>query len=50
VLNGKTVTFKDYPLFEGPWMHARVGEGVITLTDGKHTRVLDFPAGVVKEK
>jgi hypothetical protein len=50
VLNGKTVTFKDYPLYEGPWMHARVGEGVITLTDGKHTRVLDFPAGVVKEK
>ena len=49
-LNGRAVSFKDYPLYDGPWMHARVGEGVITLTDGIRTRVLDFNKGEVRER
>ena len=49
VLNGNAVSSKDYPLYDGPWMHAREGEGIITLTDGVRTRILDFRTGVVKE-
>lgn len=41
-LNGAAVTFADYPLYDGPWMQAKVGEGVIRMTDGKEERVLDF--------
>lgn len=49
-LNGRPVSFTDYPLYDGPWMQAKVGEGVITLTDGVRTRVLDFTAGKVRER
>ena len=49
-LNGRAVTFEDYQLYDGPWMHARTGEGVITLTDGVRTRVLDFPKAEVRER
>jgi hypothetical protein len=48
-LNGNAVTFADYPLYDGPWMQAKVGEGVIRLTDGKNERILDFRNLPVKE-
>ena len=48
-LNGTVVSFSDYPLFDGPWMQARVGEGVIRMTDGKEERVLDFRAASAEE-
>lgn len=48
-LNGKVQTFDGYPLYDGPWMRAAAGEGVITLTDGTRTRVLDFRNGSVRE-
>jgi hypothetical protein len=50
VVNGRPVSFKDYPLYEGPWMRARAGEGVITLTDGVRTHVLDFNKAEVRER
>ncbi len=48
-LNGNTVSFAGYPLFDGPWIQARVGEGVVRLTDGKQERVLDFRPVSTKE-
>jgi len=48
-LNGSTVSFAGYPLFDGPWIQARIGEGVIRLTDGKQERVLDFRPVSTKE-
>jgi hypothetical protein len=50
MLNGAAVTLADGQLYDGPWMHARTGEGVITLTDGKRTRVLDFTNAEVREQ
>ena len=42
-VNGKAVKFSSYGLFHGPFINAEVGSGVITLTCGGETRVLDFP-------
>ena len=48
-LNGREISFSDYPLFDGPWIQARVGEGTIRLTDGKDERILDFRTTLAKE-
>ncbi len=49
-LNNQAVSFTDYPLFDGPWMHAKVGEGRIRITDGKRERILDFRNGSVEDR
>lgn len=49
-LNGRAVSFADYPLFDGPWMQGKVGEGRIRLTDGKRERILDFPNATLTER
>jgi hypothetical protein len=50
ILNGRAVNFANGLLYDGPWMHARTGEGVITLTDGVRKRVLDFTNAEVREQ
>jgi hypothetical protein len=44
-VNGRAVDFRSYRLFNGPFISADVGSGVITLKHGRSTRVLDFPRG-----
>lgn len=49
LLNGKPHSFAAYGLYGGPLMSGELGSGVITLTSGGITRVLDFRRGVVTE-
>ncbi|MEW6745465.1 MAG: hypothetical protein AB1486_22155 [Planctomycetota bacterium] len=41
-LDGKPLLFPADQLFAGPFIRAKTGSKVITLTDGRHGRVLDF--------
>jgi hypothetical protein len=43
LLDGVPVTLETDKLYDGPWMQSVAGTGVIRMTDGMHTRVLDFP-------
>jgi hypothetical protein len=49
LLDGKAVDFRGYKLFDGPFIHADVGSGVITLKYGNRIRTLDFPAARITE-
>lgn len=42
VVDGATVNLEAWPLFEGPWMNARPGTGIITLRYGSERVTLDF--------
>jgi hypothetical protein len=42
LLNGAEVSFSTYRLFNGPFVQGDVGTGVITLSYGGKSRVLDF--------
>jgi hypothetical protein len=48
-LNGNPVDFKAYKLFNGPFIQSEYGSGVITLTDGKKARQLNFKKATIKE-
>jgi len=50
MVNGQAVDFKSYKLFNGPFMHAEVGSGVITMTDKSGVRILDFNVPSITEK
>jgi len=41
-VNDELVDLRNWPLFEGPWLNARHGEGVITLEYGTERVRLDF--------
>jgi hypothetical protein len=47
IVDGVAANLAGWPLFEGPWMNARVGTGVITLQYGAEKVILDFPAATV---
>jgi hypothetical protein len=49
-VNGRAVDFRSYRLFNGPFISAELGRGVITLKHGHSTRVLDFPRGRVEDR
>ncbi len=49
LLNGKTVDFRAYKLFNGPFIQSERGSGVITLTDGNNVRMLNFKKATIKE-
>ncbi|MBL9204405.1 MAG: hypothetical protein JNN01_04925 [Opitutaceae bacterium] len=42
VVNGKTVDYSRWKLFEGPYLNAEKGSQKLTLTHGRLERVLDF--------
>jgi len=42
VLNGKTIDLATTPLFDGPFLHAAVGSGKLSMTCGKRKLELDF--------
>lgn len=42
VVDGHVVDLANWPLFEGPWMNAKRGTGIITLQYGSQRVVLDF--------
>jgi hypothetical protein len=50
ILNGKKVDFKDYGLFNSPYMHAEPGEGKLEIRYGPTVRILDFKNGTLCEK
>jgi YD repeat-containing protein len=50
MLDGVSVTLETDKLYDGPWMQSVAGSGVIRLTDGVRTRVLDFPHARVTEQ
>ena len=50
IVDGVTANLAEWPLFEGPWMNARVGTGVITLQYGPERVTLDFPAATVRSE
>ena len=49
VLNGEVQSFHADKLYEGPWLQSTVGTGIIRMTDGVSTRILDFPRARVTE-
>ena len=50
IVNGKKVNFKDYRLFNGPFVTADVGKGIITLKYKDQRRVLDFNSGAITDR
>lgn len=50
LLDGVVEAFHADKLFEGPWMQSTAGSGVIRMTDGVATRILDFPHARVTEQ
>ncbi|MCK5574002.1 MAG: hypothetical protein KAJ12_14625, partial [Bacteroidetes bacterium] len=50
ILNGKTVDITKTRLYDGPFMSADVGTGIIELRYGGRVRVLDFPKAQTTEK
>jgi len=42
VVDGKTVDYKNWKLFEGPYLNAEKGSRKLTITNGQLERVLDF--------
>jgi hypothetical protein len=49
-LNGEPVDLTQTPLYDGPFMRADVGTGVITLRYGEHRRILDFPRATIVDQ
>lgn len=49
-LNGKIVDLTKTKFYDGPFMSAEVGTGIIELRYGDRTRVLDFPKGRIIEQ
>ena len=49
-LNGTDVDITKTPLYDGPFMKAETGTGIIELHYGGRTRVLDFPNGRIVER
>jgi hypothetical protein len=49
-LDRKMHMFSAYGLYGGPWMQAELGKGIITLTAGGKTRVLDFLRATVTDR
>ena len=49
LLDGNAIDFRDYKLFNGPFIQAEVGSGVITLKYRDRVRILDFPAARITE-
>lgn len=41
-INGKILRFEDYGFFNSPFIRSQTGSGVIEITYGEQTRVLDF--------
>ena len=37
-------------LYDGPFLRSRLGSGVIEMTDGETTRVLDFGSLTIEER
>jgi hypothetical protein len=50
IVNGKAVNFKDYRLFNGPFVTADVGTGIITLHYKEHRRILDFNNATITDR
>jgi hypothetical protein len=50
LLDGTTVTLETDKLYVSQWIQSVAGTGVIRMTDGKHTHVLDFPNARVIEQ
>jgi hypothetical protein len=48
-LNGKARDFKSYQLFNGPFIQSERGSGIITMTNGKTIRELNFKKATIKE-
>ena len=42
VVNGSPVDYADWPLYEGPFMHAERGSEKLLMTYGEQERLLDF--------
>jgi len=49
-VDGVAANLSEWPLFEGPWMNARAGTGVITLQHGTERVTLDFPRATVHKE
>lgn len=49
LLNGKAVNFKDYKLFNGPFLKGEVGIRKLTITYRDQVRVLDFDKAAILE-
>ncbi len=50
IINGKAVNFNDYGLFNGPFVKAAVGTGVITLQYKEQQRILDFNKATITDR
>jgi hypothetical protein len=50
LLNGRKVDFRTYGLFNGPFIQADVGTGVVRLKHGTKSRILDFTANTITER
>ena len=50
LLNGKPVDVTATRLYDGPFMSADVGTGIIELRHGGRTRILDFPSAIITEQ
>ncbi|MDE3056495.1 MAG: hypothetical protein KGJ59_00875 [Bacteroidota bacterium] len=48
ILNGHTVDFSHYKLFDSPFLHSDIGSGVLTMTYKNMTRILDFNAVAIR--
>lgn len=40
--NGKAVDFTQWPVYESPYMNQATGSGILRLTDGKQTLIIDY--------
>jgi hypothetical protein len=49
-LNGATVDLTKTKLYDGPFMSAEVGSGIIELRYGDRVRLLDFPNGRITDR
>ncbi|MEW6510941.1 MAG: hypothetical protein AB1428_08300 [Bacteroidota bacterium] len=50
LLNGHPISFSTYGFYRGPFINSTLKSGVITLTAGGLTRVLDFNTVTIHEK
>jgi len=49
LLNGEAISFKDYKLFNGPFLKAKLGSKKLKIIYGNRTRVLDFDRIIIQE-
>jgi hypothetical protein len=47
-LNGKGIDVRQYKFYDGPFIQSERGTGVITMTDGKQMRELNFKKATIK--